>query len=44
MMITIGRAADAANVGVETIRFYERRGLFEQPVKQRWLGKTGQQG
>lgn len=28
---TIGRAAKAANVNVETIRFYERRGLVAQP-------------
>ena len=30
---TISRAAQAAGVGVETIRFYERRGLIEQPPK-----------
>ncbi len=31
--LTIGRAARQAGVGVETIRFYERRGLIEQPPK-----------
>ncbi len=31
--VTIGKAARAAGVGVETIRFYERRGLIEQPPK-----------
>ena len=31
--MTIGQLAGRANVGVETIRFYERRGLIEQPVK-----------
>lgn len=31
--LTIGKAAHAAGVGVETIRFYERRGLIEQPPK-----------
>lgn len=31
--ITIGKAARHAGVGVETIRFYERRGLIEQPPK-----------
>jgi MerR family copper efflux transcriptional regulator len=31
--LTIGRAARRAGVGVETIRFYERRGLIEQPPK-----------
>lgn len=33
MALTIGRAARAAGVNVETIRFYERRGLIEQPPK-----------
>ncbi len=31
--LTISKAARAAGVGVETIRFYERRGLIEQPPK-----------
>jgi MerR family copper efflux transcriptional regulator len=31
--LTIGRAAQQAGVNVETIRFYERRGLIEQPPK-----------
>ena len=31
--MTIGKAARAAGVGVETIRFYERNGLIEQPPK-----------
>lgn len=31
--MTISRAAERAGVGVETIRFYERRGLIEQPQK-----------
>jgi len=31
--MTIGKAAREAGVGVETIRFYERRGLIEQPPK-----------
>ncbi len=30
---TIGKAAKRAGVGVETIRFYERKGLIEQPLK-----------
>jgi MerR family mercuric resistance operon transcriptional regulator len=30
---TIGKAAEAAGVGVETIRFYERRQLIRQPPK-----------
>ncbi len=31
--LTIGRAARKAGVGVETIRFYQRRGLIRQPAK-----------
>ncbi len=31
--MTIGKVARKAGVGVETIRFYERRGLIEQPPK-----------
>ncbi|SMF26561.1 DNA-binding transcriptional regulator, MerR family [Tistlia consotensis] len=30
---TIGRTAKAAGVNVETVRFYERRGLIEQPAR-----------
>ncbi len=32
--LTIGKLADQSNVGVETIRFYERRGLLKQPAKK----------
>jgi MerR family mercuric resistance operon transcriptional regulator len=31
--MTIGIVARAAGVGVETVRFYERRGLIDQPPK-----------
>lgn len=31
--MTIGKVARKAAVGVETVRFYERRGLIEQPPK-----------
>ena len=31
---TIAGVADAARVGVETVRFYERRGLIAQPTKK----------
>ncbi len=31
--VTISKAARLAGVGVETIRFYERRGLIAQPLK-----------
>jgi MerR family mercuric resistance operon transcriptional regulator len=30
---TIGAVADAADVGVETVRYYERRGLVTQPKR-----------
>jgi Hg(II)-responsive transcriptional regulator len=32
--LTIGKLAKASSVGVETIRFYERKGLIKQPIKQ----------
>jgi len=31
--LTISKTARQAGVGVETIRFYERKGLIEQPLK-----------
>ncbi len=31
---TIGKVAKAAGVGVETIRFYEKKGLIQQPVAE----------
>lgn len=33
MEMTIGKTAKKAGVGVETIRFYERKGLIIQPLK-----------
>jgi Hg(II)-responsive transcriptional regulator len=33
--LTISRAAERAGVGIETIRFYERRGLIKQPPRPR---------
>ncbi len=36
--MTIGRLAVAAGVGVETVRFYERRGLIQQPPKPSGAG------
>ncbi len=35
---TIGQAAQEAGVGVETVRFYERQGLIEQPRKPNGTG------
>lgn len=34
-MMTIGNIARAAGVGVETVRFYERRGLIPEPERSR---------
>ena len=34
MNLKVGKLAEAAGVGVETIRFYERRGLLQQPEKK----------
>ena len=31
MALTIGQVADAAEVNIQTIRYYERRGLFPMP-------------
>jgi len=31
--MTIARLAQAANVGVETVRYYERRGLVDRPSR-----------
>lgn len=31
--LTIGKLAQAAGVGVETVRYYERRGLLPQPPR-----------
>jgi MerR family transcriptional regulator, copper efflux regulator len=33
--LTIGKLAKAANVGVETVRFYEREGLIAEPPRRR---------
>lgn len=30
-LLTIGKLASAASVNVETIRFYERKGILKQP-------------
>lgn len=31
--LTIGKLADAAGVNIETIRYYQRRGLLDEPAK-----------
>ncbi len=32
--LTIGQVAERAGVGVETVRFYERKGLLEEPDRR----------
>lgn len=32
--LSIGKVAEAAEVGVETVRFYQRQGLIEEPPRQ----------
>jgi MerR family copper efflux transcriptional regulator len=32
--LTIGQVAREAGIGVETVRFYEREGLLEEPVRR----------
>jgi MerR family mercuric resistance operon transcriptional regulator len=32
--LTIGQVAQQAGVGVETVRFYERQGLLEEPARR----------
>lgn len=32
--LSIGQVAEAAEVGVETVRFYQRQGLIEEPPRQ----------
>ena len=31
--LSIGKVAKRAGIGVETVRFYERRGLLEEPTR-----------
>ena len=33
MQLTIGKLAKAGDVGVETVRYYQRRGLLETPAR-----------
>lgn len=39
--LTIGRLAGAGGVGVETIRFYQRRGLLNEPTRQGGIRRYG---
>ena len=39
--LTIGKLAAAGGVGVETIRFYQRRGLLNQPTRESGVRRYG---
>lgn len=41
--LTIGKLALAAGVGVETVRFYERRGLIKQPSAKEGFRKYSEE-
>jgi MerR family mercuric resistance operon transcriptional regulator len=42
-MLTIGKFAEAGGVGVETVRFYQRKGLLEVPHKDGGIRKYGEE-
>lgn len=39
--LTIGQLAAGGNVGVETIRFYQRKGLLETPMRETGIRRYG---
>lgn len=39
--LTIGKLAAAGGVGVETIRFYQRRGLLDEPTRNGGIRRYG---
>jgi MerR family mercuric resistance operon transcriptional regulator len=41
MTLTIAKLAEAGGVGVETIRFYQRRGLIDVPPRPEGFGLSG---
>lgn len=41
--LTIGKLAHAAGIGVETVRFYERRGLIKQPSAKEGFRKYSEE-
>jgi MerR family mercuric resistance operon transcriptional regulator len=41
--LTIGKLASAGGVGVETVRFYQRKGLLEQPSRDSGIRRYGSQ-
>jgi MerR family mercuric resistance operon transcriptional regulator len=40
-MLTIGKLAEAGGVGVETVRFYQRKGLLETPPRGDGIRRYG---
>ncbi|MDB5473759.1 MAG: transcriptional regulator, MerR family [Devosia sp.] len=40
-MLTIGKLAAAGGVGVETVRFYQRRGLLQTPARNGGIRQYG---
>ncbi len=40
-MLTIGKLAAACGVGVETVRFYQRKGLLETPTRDGGIRRYG---
>ncbi|MBE7186171.1 MAG: MerR family transcriptional regulator [Methylobacterium mesophilicum] len=40
MKLTIAKLADAGGVGVETVRYYQRRGLVETPKREQGFGSS----
>lgn len=41
--LKVGQLAAGGNVGVETIRFYQRRGLLETPTRESGIRRYGSQ-
>jgi MerR family mercuric resistance operon transcriptional regulator len=39
--LTIGKLAAAGGVGVETIRFYQRKGLLDEPARETGIRRYG---
>src|SRR3546814_19716843 len=39
--LTIGKLAQAGDVGVETVRFYQRRGLLDTPTRAHGVRRYG---
>jgi MerR family transcriptional regulator, mercuric resistance operon regulatory protein len=39
--LTIGKLAKAGGVGVETIRFYQRKGLLDEPTRETGIRRYG---